>query len=295
MTVGVQVRGVYYQVYAPEDFPNNSEASINKMKTDFDKLVSYWSTISPVKEYYFVVNDKFKGVSPHIYNAISELKSQHNLVDAGVILAMNLENTLFSQSQDVINSIVGSDNLNSQKSIYEYMVDELTKKMYLQYWPSISENMIADSIEGNVIEGFSDASMLIFRTEFPNSIPSFEASIQDLARHTDAITSHFTKSEFAYLSDDQKWWCRDMRWKKKWFDDQKEYHRKYDLHEAWRIKLYTLHGNLVHALNVFSNEVRVHINPNYFMGRQFTVVDSIGTYNGLKGYEAIPSEYKEVN
>ncbi|HDS1202086.1 TPA: hypothetical protein QD004_001364 [Shewanella algae] len=287
--------GIYYQVYAPEDLPSNNESSINKMKADFDKLASYWNKISPVQEYYFVVNDKYKGVSPHIYNAISDLKSKHNLKNAGVMLAMDLENLLFRQAQDVISSVVGTSNHTEQKKIYEYIIEELTRRMYLQHWPSISENLIANAIEDFVIEGFSDATMLIFRTVLPNSIPSFDSSIQDLANHTEALTSHFTKSEFASLSEDQKWWRRDMSWKREWIDDQDEYHRKYELYDNWRKNLYTLHGNLVHALNVFSNQVRTHVNPNYFMGQQFTIVDSMGTYNGLAGYEAIPNGYSKIN
>jgi len=288
--------GKYFQVYAPEDLPSNDAASIKKMESDFEKLVSYWSAIVPIRQYIFVVNDKYKGVSPHIYKAISDLKVRHNLDDATIFLASDLENLLFAQNPDVINSVLGGSSFGSaRKSIYEHLVDELTKKMYLQYWPAISENLIANSIESDVVDGFSDASMVVFKTVLPNTIPSLESSVKNLVDRADALCSHFTESEFAYLSEDLKWWRRDMRWKKVWMDNQDEYHRKYELYDNWRRQLYTLHCNFVYALNLFSSEVRNHINANYFMGQQFTVVDSLGTYNGLRGYEAIPSGYRDIN
>ena len=288
--------GKYFQVYAPDDLPRNNKKSIKKMKEDFDKLMFYWNKISPIKEYHFVVNDQYKGVSPHIYEAISELKNQHNLKYADVFLSKDLENKLFTLSQDVITSVLAVDNCDKkQKSIYEYLVDELTRKMYLQHWQPISDNLIANSIWSDVIDGFSEATMLVFRTEFPNTIPSFETSIRELANRTDALVLHFTESQFACLSDDLKFWHIDMQWKREWINDRNEYDKKYDLYENWRRQLYCLHSNLVHALNIFSQEVRKHVYPDYFMNQQFTIVYSLGTFNGFKSYEAIPDSFKEVN
>lgn len=287
--------GKYFQVYAPEDLPSNDATSIKKMGIDFEKLFSYWSVISPIQQYTFVVNDKYKGVSPHIYKAIHDLKVRHNLNDAKIFLALDLEYLLFAQNPDVIDSVLGGGSFGGEKSIYEHLIDELTRKMHLQFWPVISENLIANSIESCVVDGFSEASMIVFKTVLPNTIPSLESSVKNLVDRANALCTHFTDSEFTYLSEDLKWWRRDMRWKKVWMDNQDEYHRKYDLYDNWRRQLYTLHCNFVYALNVFSFEVRNHVNGNYFMGQQFTVVDSLGIYNGLRGYEAIPSGYRDAN
>lgn len=288
--------GKYFQVYAPEDLPSNDPTSIKKINTDFEKLAAYWNSISPIRQYHFVVNDKYKGASPHIYKAISDLKTKHNLEDASIFLASDLENLLFAQNQDVINSILGTADFgDNKKSIYQYLVDELTRKMYLQYWPNISENLIANTIESSVVDGFAEADILVFKTILPNTIPSFEFAVKELLHRGRDLCSHFTHSEFAYLSDDLKWWRGDMRWKKVWIEDQNEYHKKYDFYDNWRIQLYDLHFNFVHALNLFASEVRSHIYPQYFMGQQFTVVDSMGTYNGLQGYEALPGGYREIN
>ena len=43
----------------------NSKA-IQKAKEDFDGLYQYWSQISDPEEYYFVINDKYKGSYPEV-------------------------------------------------------------------------------------------------------------------------------------------------------------------------------------------------------------------------------------
>jgi hypothetical protein len=288
--------GRYYQVYAPEDLPSNNASSIKKMKNDFSKIISFWCPLSPIRQFVFVVNDKYKGVPHHIYDALSELKRLHNLKSAEVFLAADMERLLFDQSHDVINSVLGGINSEkTEKSIYGNLVDEITKKMHLKFWPAISENLIADSIQSVVIRGFLDASILVFKTALPNTIPSFEVSVKELIERSDALCSHFTDSEFAFLSDNMKWWQRDMRWKRVWIKDRNEYLRKYHLHDKWSSQLLILHYNFVHALNLFSIEVIAHINPGYFMGQKFTVRDSLGTYNELRGYEAIPGGFREIN
>lgn len=58
----------YYQVYAPENPSNSYNAAVNKLQHDFQGLISYWS---PIEQFFFVFNDKFKGVNAqHISNGL---------------------------------------------------------------------------------------------------------------------------------------------------------------------------------------------------------------------------------
>ncbi|MBF6650711.1 hypothetical protein [Methylobacter sp. BlB1] len=266
------------------------------MKEDFGKLNSYWDKISSVRQYYFVVNDKYRGVSPHIYSAIKELEKDYQLEKAEVLLTHQVEDFLFGLDQDLVHSILGTIIQSSeQKTIHQYLVDEITNKMYLRYWPSISEGLIANSIQSEVIDGFSEITMLIFRTVMPNTIPGLEKSIFDLNTRTQALIDHFTKSPYAFYADNTKLWLLDMRWKRERIEDQDEYHRRYELYDNWRKQLYWIHSNLVHALNIFATEVRSHVYTQYFMGQQFTIVDSLGTFNSFVGCEKIPNGYNEIN
>lgn len=97
-------KGIYFQVYAPEDIRNSYPKAIAKMVKDFYYLYSHWDTI---KEFYFVINDKFKGVNADSEQAIKKLKQQYNLSNTGIYTAKDLEKSLFSLSDDKILTIIG--------------------------------------------------------------------------------------------------------------------------------------------------------------------------------------------
>jgi len=101
----IKTKGVYYQVYAPEDIRKSYTDAINKLKTDFDGLKLQWS---PIKDFYFVVNDKYKGVNADCEQAIQSIKDKHNLNAAGFLTAKDMENILFKLDDDQILSISGN-------------------------------------------------------------------------------------------------------------------------------------------------------------------------------------------
>jgi len=103
----IKDEGVYYQVYAPEDVSNNVLAAVNKIKDDFQGLMEYWHDICPIKKYYFVLNDKYKGSLPQLHKELISLQSDFNLIDTGVIVAKDLEHDLFNLPDDMIRSVVG--------------------------------------------------------------------------------------------------------------------------------------------------------------------------------------------
>ena len=101
----IKTNGIFYQVYAPEDIRKSYTDIVNKLKTDFDGLKSQWN---PVNEFYFVVNDKYKGVNADSEQAIQEIKEKHNLNDAGFLTAKDMENILFALDDDQIFLIAGN-------------------------------------------------------------------------------------------------------------------------------------------------------------------------------------------
>ena len=292
------LNGRYYQSYAPENLPENTDKAVNKLNEDFRDLKAYWGSISSVKEFYFVLNDKFKGASPHIISALNDIKNEHNLTVAEVFLASDLERTLFDLPHDQIEQILGSKKVNatqnSENDFYKYIVDVATNKLHLSDWIRISDNLIACSIEDFLIDDFNDFTTLIFRTEFPSFNKDLDNAIIELSNRTQALIDHFTKSPHAYLTDDFKWWRKDLRWKKTWYD-QKTYEIKWNESELWRKKLLNNHINFVHALNIYSTEVKNSINPIYFMNQSFVISDSLGVHNNMQGYQYIPKGFVEVN
>ncbi|MCE0877163.1 hypothetical protein [Pseudomonas monteilii] len=289
----ISASGRYFQCYAPEDLPANTEAAIAKLKKDFGTLKSYWETISPVREFCFVINDKFQGASPHIYQAVSALKIEHGLSNAEVLLSAQLEEKLFSQRNEVIADVVGALVLvhNAGNVIYNHLITQATQKLELVYWLNTSDNLIAGGIPGKLVDSFGEFTAIVFRTNMPGLDPELESAVHGLAVRIDALVNHFTHSEHSSFFNGM--WSQDRSWKR--IERTPSVYRQMDeASQSWRVDLFYLHRNLVHALNIFAACVRNSIAPGFFMGQSFVVNDSLGTYNGLQGYELIPNGFIEL-
>lgn len=104
--------GRYFQMYAPEEPANTKQEAIVKAKTDFEtKLLPHWSGFCPVKEYYFVFNDKYHGTSFPIEKELAQIKETHSLNAAEVYLAKHLEQEFISLEEDQILTILGTGSL----------------------------------------------------------------------------------------------------------------------------------------------------------------------------------------
>ena len=100
----IKSKGIFFQVYAPEDIRKSYVPMVKKIKTDFAGLKDQWS---PVNEFYFVINDRYKGVNADCEIILQEIKMSHNLTHAGFITAKDLENKLFTLDDDQIFNIIG--------------------------------------------------------------------------------------------------------------------------------------------------------------------------------------------
>ena len=101
----IKSRGIFYQVHAPEDIRKSYPDTVKKLKNDFDGLKSHWGSIN---EFYFVINDKYKGVNADCEQTIQEIKRKYNLNKAGFLTAKDMENMLFRLDDDQIFMIAGN-------------------------------------------------------------------------------------------------------------------------------------------------------------------------------------------
>lgn len=99
--------GSYYQVYAPEDASHKVSEAIKKAKVDFAGLKAFWESISPIKEYRFVLNDKFNGPYPDIERTLSEISSEHALSACECVLAKDLLKEFMLLDERSMMQIVG--------------------------------------------------------------------------------------------------------------------------------------------------------------------------------------------
>jgi hypothetical protein len=99
--------GTYYQVYAPDDIRKTQGDALKKLKRDFKGLKAFWDGLYPVKRYFFVINDKYQGISPTIEAELVTIKTKHSLSETDVFLAKDLEETLFGLSDDKVIAVIG--------------------------------------------------------------------------------------------------------------------------------------------------------------------------------------------
>ena len=92
-------KGIYYQVYAPEKV--DATEAISKIENDLDGLIEYWNDKCPVKEFNFVMNDKYKGAYPTINAKILEVGKKYNIT-AKLLLASQIENIFFQLKDEEI-------------------------------------------------------------------------------------------------------------------------------------------------------------------------------------------------
>ena len=99
----VKEDGIYYQIFAPEDIIKDKTIydAVKKLEEDFSKLFAYWNDISPIKEYYFVINDKYRGIPEPIISKVIELgkKEEYKKIKIQIFSANDLYNK-FNQLDD---------------------------------------------------------------------------------------------------------------------------------------------------------------------------------------------------
>lgn len=101
--------GSYYQVYAPEHHDKgNVSAALSKLDNDLRGLIANWSSIDPVREFRYVINDKFKGSYPEIAQALLGYKKEFALDRCEVFLAKDLVNEFDGLKEHWMNEIVGA-------------------------------------------------------------------------------------------------------------------------------------------------------------------------------------------
>ncbi|MDB5348543.1 MAG: hypothetical protein JWP89_6920 [Schlesneria sp.] len=99
--------GTYFQVYAPQEYVGSEKAALEKLETDLAGLVAFWNPIFPVKEFCFVLNDKYRSIGPPLRALMEQLKAKYGLSKASIFLAQHLEQATFKLKDDEIISIVG--------------------------------------------------------------------------------------------------------------------------------------------------------------------------------------------
>lgn len=101
-------KNVYYQIYGPEDLPKKEKDAISKLNEDFEGLKKHWSTNGfTIKEFNYVVNDKYKGSYPELLKAIQALKEANPTIDISLLRAFHIEDIFIALDESEMLDIIG--------------------------------------------------------------------------------------------------------------------------------------------------------------------------------------------
>lgn len=137
-------KGIYYQVYAPEDISQRNSVAKKKIIDDFKGLYKYWNPNDPIHQFYFVINDKFHGVSPDIYTQIEQIEKEYPSVKAYTFLVKDLQDVFFQLNDAEQNRIL---NLLCTKDTPD--VENVALNEVIQYILNTPASFIKEKIPDN--------------------------------------------------------------------------------------------------------------------------------------------------
>jgi hypothetical protein len=103
----IKSAGKYYQIYSPEEPKFKEKETIDKLVTDFKGLYNYWNKLSPIKEFYFALNDKYNGAYASLYTELAKIEKDYTDVKCFPFLAHHLEDIFLELPTSKIEEVLG--------------------------------------------------------------------------------------------------------------------------------------------------------------------------------------------
>ncbi|WCT12335.1 ABC-three component system protein [Mucilaginibacter jinjuensis] len=138
----IKSEGKYYQVYAPYDPATREKETIDKLVADFKGLYSYWnSQVVRVKEYYFVLNDKYQGAYASLHPELTKIENENEGVKCFPLLAQHLEDKFLALPPKHIEEFFGPIIEPEQVELFDVSVmNEVIKHLLSSTATKQSEN-----------------------------------------------------------------------------------------------------------------------------------------------------------
>lgn len=181
---------------------------------------------------------------------------------------------------------------NFDELVYKNLVETASKKLILQAWEPISDHAVRHLPHTQWIDGIYEFNAAVQLAHFSGKQVTLENSIRELASRAFEYAEHYmTLAHLPY--PEASCYQEDKTWKRIQRTDYQQYA---DRSEAWRDKNLVLLMNLTHAVNEFSDHVRMFLDPAFFLQQgRFAICDSMGVTNQLESCWILPSVYRDVN
>jgi len=187
----IKSTGQYYQVYAPENSQHKEKETIDKLVKDFGGLHSYWhTTVTPIKEFYFVLNDKYQGTYPSLHPELTKIESSHTGVKCNPFLSQHLEDTFLKLPHNHIEDILGKIPSAEEISLNVSILNEV-----VEYLISLKDSALPEKFPAN--PNFEE------KIEF-NSLSSHVATFLRYGSYQDGSLKEYFKLNSTFAKEDLK-------------------------------------------------------------------------------------------
>ncbi|WP_053075006.1 ABC-three component system protein [Ornithinibacillus californiensis] len=161
--------GTYYQVFGPEDSSKKKTINdaVSKLRSDFEGLKKQWDSICPIKHFYFVVNDKYKGTPAPLIQEMIKLDNENKEIECKLFSAADLEDVLMNlQLEDVYDVIgflpdanIGLLDFNILNEVIEFIMNSPvtftseSKMVVPDFYEKIEFNGLSNEINDMLVSG----------------------------------------------------------------------------------------------------------------------------------------------
>lgn len=169
--------------------------------------------------------------------------------------------------------------IDEELQIYQDFIDRVALAFNLENWEWVCDCLFRQIMHVDFPEGIYQIDFQLFKALLPAKIPEFEDALSNLIRRSRIYVDHYM-SDAKIIPGDPRIMNR-----KRYKDVPHENREKIDLlvkeYEVWERNCTMLLFNLVKALNDFSDVVRQHLRPSFFIRQgKFCVHDFMGLMGG---------------
>lgn len=165
--------------------------------------------------------------------------------------------------------------LDEKTRIYDDFIDRVALTFELEHWEYLCDNLFRQIMPVDFPDGVYQLGFEHFRAIMPGKEPDFETALEALIVHSRVYVDHYL-SEAKMTPGDPRIMAR-RRYRDDTDEDFLKHQALVDVHNKWERNCTMLLFNCVHALNLFADEVRKKLRPNFFIRQgKFCVHDFMG-------------------
>lgn len=262
----VRETGTFYQVFAPEAVTSATiRTASSKMIDDFDKLARNWHYLVELKEYIFVINDKFKSPDRELIQRIKKLGDDRGL-KTEILTAFKLVEIFHSKLTGIQKEILISRHSIGRASdpILKVAAKIISSRLPIDKWKKIDEQLSFCSIYEADLNILSEIRSTLFSMDFPDDEKSV---VNELVNSINDLVNLFYSNKTTEYDGERRW---NKSWKL--IPNNPEANKYVEQEERWNAKILEYTLELCKKLNSFCRLVRENQIPDFLEYQNYIVV-----------------------